>query len=76
MITFHYHPAAKSISATSESLRSKTVANQHQLASWPAGAIVIFTCSKNAAMGDNSMYCMIPYPFLCTAFGKVRATPD
>ena len=29
----------------------------------PAVALMIFTRSRNAAMGDNSMYCMIPDPF-------------
>ena len=28
----------------------------------PAGAVMIFTHSRNAATGDNSMYCMIPDP--------------
>ena len=40
------------------------------------GAVMIFTCSRNAAMGDNSMYRMIPDPFPSTAFGKGMATPD
>ena len=53
MITFHYHPAAKSISAASESLQGKIEAYQHQLASGPAGALMIFTHSRNAATGDN-----------------------
>ena len=39
----------------------------------PAGAVMIFTRSRNAAKGDNSMYCMIPDP---SAFGKGSATPD
>ena len=42
----------------------------------PAGAVMIFTRSRNAAMGDNSMYCMIPDPFPSSAFGKGSATPD
>ena len=29
----------------------------------PAGAVMIFTRSRNAAASDNSMYCMIPDPF-------------
>ena len=51
-------------------------AYQHQLASRPAGAVMIFTHSRNAATGDNSMYCMIPDPFPSTAFDKGSATPD
>ena len=71
MITLHYHhPAAKSISAASESLGGKIEAYQHQLASRPAGVVMIFTRSRNAATGDNSMYCMNPDPFRSTAFGK------
>ena len=56
------------------------------LASKPAGAVMIFTMhvvavmifmrSRNAAMGDNSMYCMIPDPFPSSAFGKGSAMPD
>ena len=42
----------------------------------PAGAVMIFTRSRNAAMGDNSMYCIIPDPFPSSAFGKGSATPD
>ena len=42
----------------------------------PAGAVKIFTRSRNAATGDNSMYCMIPDPFPSSAFGKGSATPD
>ena len=42
----------------------------------PAGAVIICTRSRNAAMGDNSMYCMIPDPFPSSAFGKGSATPD
>ena len=42
----------------------------------PAGAVMIFTRSRNAATGDNSMYCMIPDPFPSSAFGKGSATPD
>ena len=42
----------------------------------PAGAVMIFTGSRNAAASDNSMYCMIPDPFPSTAFGKGSATPD
>ena len=38
-------------------------------------AVMIFTRSRNAATGDNSMYCMIPDPFPSSAFGKVSATP-
>ena len=41
-----------------------------------AGAVMIFTGSRNAAVSDNSMYCMIPDPFPSTAFGKGSATPD
>ena len=37
---------------------------------------MIFTRSRNAATGDNSMYCMIPDPFPSSAFGKGSATPD
>ena len=37
---------------------------------------MIFTHSRNAATGDNSMYCMIPDPFPSSAFGKGSATPD
>ena len=59
-----------------ESLRGKIEAYQHQLASRPAGAVLIFMRSRNAATGDNSMYCMIPDPFPSTAFGKGSATPD
>ena len=33
--------------------------------------LVIFTRCRNAATGNNSMYCMIPDPFPSTAFGKV-----
>ena len=40
------------------------------------GAVMIFTRSRNAAMGANSMYSMIPDPFPSTAFGKGSATPD
>ena len=50
-------------------------AYQHQLASRPAGAIMIFTRSRNATTGDNSIYCMIPNPFPSTVFGKGSATP-
>ena len=32
--------------------------------------------ARNAATGDNSMYCMIPDPFPSSAFGKGSATPD
>ena len=46
------------------------------LKSRPAGAVMIFTGSRNAAASDNSMYCMIPDPFPSTAFGKGSATPD
>ena len=57
------------------------------LASWPAGAVMIFTrpagtvmiftSSRNAATGDNSMYCMIPDPFpLAQRLVKGSATPD
>ena len=42
----------------------------------PAAAVMIFTRSRNAATGDNSMYCMIPDPFPSSAFGKGSATPD
>ena len=42
----------------------------------PAGAIMIFTRSRNAAASDNSMYCMIPDPFPSSAFGKGSTTPD
>ena len=42
----------------------------------PAGAVMIFTGSRNAAASDNSMYCMIPDPFPSSAFGKGSATPD
>ena len=42
----------------------------------PAGAVMIFTRSRNAAASDNSMYCMIPDPFPSLAFGKGSATPD
>ena len=42
----------------------------------PAGVVMIFTGSRNAAVSDNSMYCMIPDPFPSTAFGKGSATPD
>ena len=42
----------------------------------PAGAVMIFTRSRNAAVSDNSMYCMIPDPFPSSAFGKGSATPD
>ena len=41
----------------------------------PAGAVMIFTRSRNAAMGDNSMYCMIPDPIPSSAFGKGSAPP-
>ena len=41
-----------------------------------AGAVMIFTRSRNAAASDNSMYCMIPDPFPSSAFGKGSATPD
>ena len=37
---------------------------------------MIFMRSRNAATGDNSMYCMIPDPFQSTVFGKGSATPD
>ena len=56
------------------------------LASGPAGAVMIFIRtavavmifmrSRNAATGDNSMYCMIPDPFPSSAFGRGSATPD
>ena len=46
------------------------------LASRPEGKVMIFTRSRNAATGDNSMYCMIPDPFPSSAFGKGLATPD
>ena len=75
-ISKDYHTAAKSISATCESLRGKSEAYQHQLASRHAGAVMIFTHSRNAATDDNSMYCMIPDPFPSTAFGKGSVTPD
>ena len=42
----------------------------------PAGAVMIFTRSRNDAASDNSMYCMIPDPFPSSAFGKGSATPD
>ena len=42
----------------------------------PAVAVMIFTRSRNAATGDNSMYCMNPDPFPSSAFGKGSATPD
>ena len=42
----------------------------------PAGAVMIFTRSRNAAASDNSMYCMIPDPFPSSAFGKGSPTPD
>ena len=54
----------------------KSEAYQHQLASRPAGAVMIFTRSRNTATGDNSIYCMIPDPFPHTAFGKWSVTPD
>ena len=75
---FSLLPPAKSISATCESLWVKIEAYmyQHQLASRPAGVVMIFTHSRNAATGDNLMYCMIPDPFPITAFDKVSATPD
>ena len=38
--------------------------------------VMIFTRSRNAATGDNSMYCMIPDPFPSSAFGEGSATPD
>ena len=40
------------------------------------GAVMIFMRSRNAATGDNSMYCIIPDHFPSTAFGKGSATPD
>ena len=40
-----------------------------------AVAVMIFTRSRNAAKGDNSMYCMNPDP-LFRSFGKGSATPD
>ena len=76
MITFHYHQVAKSVSAASKSLLGKIAAYQHQLASRPAVAVMIFTRTRNAGKGDNSMYCMILDPFPSTAFGKGSATPD
>ena len=67
MIFLHYHPMAlKSISIDSTMLFQSY---QHQLASRPAGALMIFMHSRNAATGDK-MYCMIPDPFPSTAFGK------
>ena len=51
-------------------------AYQHQLASRPAGVVLIFTCSRNSATGDKSKYCMISDPFPSTVFGKGSATPD
>ena len=49
----------------------------------PAGAVMIFTRSRNAATGDrnaatgdNSMNCIIPDPFPSSAFGKGSAMPD
>ena len=38
--------------------------------------VMIFTRSRNAATGDNSMYCMIPDSFPSSVFGKGSATPD
>ena len=40
----------------------------------PAVAVMIFTRSRNAATGDNSMYCMLSIP--SSTFGKGSATPD
>ena len=73
---FSLPPQAKSISATCESSWGKIEAYQYQLASRPAGAVIIFTRSRNAATGDNSMYCMIPDPFprQCLVNGRLRQT--
>ena len=54
----------------------RSEAYQHQLVSRPAGVVMIFMRSRNAARGDNSIYCMIPDPFPSIAFGKGSATPD
>ena len=59
-------------SGLSRSFRDRWRVCQHQLAS--RGAVMIFTRSRNAATGDNWMYCMIPDPFPGTAFGKGSAT--
>ena len=40
----------------------------------PAGAVMIFTRSRNAA--THGMYCMIPDAFPSSVFGKGSATPD
>ena len=40
------------------------------------GPIFLVKLTRNAATGDNSMYCMIPDPFPSTVFGKGSATPD
>ena len=75
-ISNDYHHRQSQLAQLVKSLLGKIEAYQHQLASRPAGAVMIFTHSRNAAMGDNSMYCMIPDPFPSTAFVKGSATPD
>ena len=42
----------------------------------PASAVMIFTRSRNAAKGDNSMYCMTPDPFPAQRLvkGRLRQT--
>ena len=42
----------------------------------PAGAVMIFTGSRNAAVSDNSMYCLIPDPFPAQRLvkGRLRQT--
>ena len=59
-----------SYSAMGRSILSLHLYSRH------AGAVIIMTHSRNALMGDNSMYCKIPDPFPSTVFGKVSATPD
>ena len=64
---YHYH-------THSPMLASRTVGAVMIFTS-PVGRVTIFTRSRNAATGDNSMYCMIPDPFPSSAFGKGSATP-
>ena len=49
----------------------------HRHSSIPATLEYHYRNRRNAATGDNSMYCMIPDPFIpSSAFGKGSATPD
>ena len=73
MITFHYHHPQSQLAENVNPLGKHTNTN---LQVGLAGTVMIFKRSRNAATGDNSMYCMIPDPFHSTAFGKRSAIPD